>query len=88
MSFDWAVVEQVRPEIDDPDPHWRQIMAGISAPTLIVAGGEDSFVPQQHLHELADTLSQASLVAINAGHLIHATRPDEFRTVIRTFLDA
>jgi pimeloyl-ACP methyl ester carboxylesterase len=86
LSFDWAVVEQVRPEIDDPDPHWRQIMADIRAPTLIVAGGEDGFVPQQHLHELADTLSQASLVTIAAGHLIHATRPDEFVAEIRTFL--
>ena len=87
LSFDWAVVEQVRPEIDDPDPRWRQIMADIRAPTLIVAGGEGSFVPQHHLQELADTLPQGSLVTITAGHLIHADRPDEFVAEVRTFLD-
>lgn len=86
LSFDWAVVEQVRPEIDDPNPRWRQVMADIRAPTLIVAGGEGSFVPQQHLHELADTLPQGRLVTITAGHLIHAARPDEFLAAVRTFL--
>ena len=87
LWFDWAVVEQVRPEIDHPDPRWRQVMADIRAPTLIVAGGEGSFVPQQHLLELADTLPHGKLLNITAGHLIHATRPDEFLTEIRTFLD-
>ena len=87
IPFDWAVVEQVRPEIDDPDPCWGQIMADIRAPTLVLAGGQSSFVPQQHLLELAASLPQGRLVTITAGHLIHATKPDEFLAEIRTFLD-
>ena len=32
LPFDWRVVEQVRPEIDDPDPRWSAVVAGIAPP--------------------------------------------------------
>jgi pimeloyl-ACP methyl ester carboxylesterase len=88
LSFDWRVVEQVRPEIDDPDPRWRDVAAGIPAPTLIIAGGPSSPVPQEHVAELARTLPDGRLVTVDAGHLVHATRPDEFARHLLTFLDA
>jgi pimeloyl-ACP methyl ester carboxylesterase len=88
LSFDWRVVEQVRPEIDDPDPRWKDVVAGISAPTLVIAGGPTSPVPQEHVAELVGLLPDGRLVTVGAGHLVHATRPHEFTRHLLTFLDA
>jgi pimeloyl-ACP methyl ester carboxylesterase len=82
------VVEQVRPEIDDPDPRWSDVVARISAPTLMIAGGPSSPVPQEHLAELVRILPDGRLVTVDVGHLVHARRPDEFTDQLLTFLDA
>jgi pimeloyl-ACP methyl ester carboxylesterase len=87
LPFDWRVVEQVRPEIDDPDPRWGHIMAGISAPTLVVGGGASSPVSQQHVAELVRVIPDARLVTIDAGHLVHATKPGDFTHQLLSFLD-
>jgi pimeloyl-ACP methyl ester carboxylesterase len=88
LSFDWAVVEQVRPEIDEPDPGWPGVIAAIRQPTLVIGGGPSSFVPQQHVEALATTLAGGAHMTINAGHLVHATRPAEFLAALRSFLDS
>ena len=88
LPFDWRVVEQVRPEIDDPDPRWGEVVAGISAPTLVIAGGPSSPIPQEHVAELVRIMTDGRLVTVDAGHLVHATRPDEFTHHMLTFLDA
>ena len=88
LSFDWRVVEQVRPEIDDPDPRWGDVVAGIAAPTLVIAGGPSSPVPQEHVAELVHLVPDGRLVTVDAGHLVHETRPDEFTHHLVTFLDA
>ncbi|MCW2758116.1 MAG: putative hydrolase [Nocardioidaceae bacterium] len=88
LDFDWAVVEQVRPEIDDPDPRWPQILADISAPTLVIGGGPSSFVPSTHVAELANCVEHGSRITIDAGHLIHATEPEQFVAAVRGHLDS
>jgi pimeloyl-ACP methyl ester carboxylesterase len=88
LDFDWAVVEQVRPEIDDPDPGWSDLIARIHAPTLVIGGGSGSFVPQQHIAELVERLPDGRLVTIDAGHLIHESRPEEFVHEVSHFLDS
>jgi pimeloyl-ACP methyl ester carboxylesterase len=88
LPFDWRVVEQVRPEIDDPDPRWGDVVAGISAPTLVIAGGPSSPVPQEHVAELVRTVPDGRPVTVDAGHLVHARRPEEFTRHVLTFLDA
>ena len=52
LPFDWRVVEQVRPEIDDPDPRWAEVVARIPAPVLVIAGGPSSHVSQDGIAEL------------------------------------
>jgi pimeloyl-ACP methyl ester carboxylesterase len=88
LPFDWAVVEQVRPEIDDPDPSWPEILVGIQAPTLVVGGGSRSFVPQQHVAELVDRLRDGRLTTIAVGHLIHESSPDAFTDELMAFIRA
>ena len=87
LPFDWRMVEQVRPEIDDPDPGWGDVVARIAAPTLVLAGGPSSPVPQDSIAELVRTAPDARMVTIDAGHLVHATKPDEFVHHLLTFLD-
>lgn len=86
LPFDWHLVEQVRPEIDDPDPGWADIVARIMAPTLLIGGGAASPIPQQQLAELADRLADARLVTIAAGHLVHETAPDDYLNLLLAFL--
>ena len=88
LEFDWKVVEQVRPEIDDPDPRWPEVVARIAAPTLAVAGGPTSHVPQDHIAELVRRVPDGRLVTVDAGHLVHETRPDDFVGHLLAFLDA
>lgn len=86
LPFDWHMVEQVRPEIDDPAPGWADIVARITAPTLLIGGGAASPVPQQHVAELADRLTDAKLTTIEAGHLVHETVPDQYLSTLIAFL--
>ena len=88
LPFDWRVVEQVRPEIDDPDPRWADVVARIAVPTLVIAGGPSSHVPQDHVAELVRLLPDGRLRTVDAGHLVHATRPEEFIEHLLAFLDA
>ena len=88
LSFDWAVVEQVRPEIDSPDPHWPGTMAAIDVPTLVIGGGATSFVPQAHIAELAATIPGTASVTVDAGHLIHTGQPAPFLAQVVAFLDS
>ncbi|MCA4133179.1 alpha/beta fold hydrolase [Arthrobacter sp. M4] len=87
LDFDWAVVEQVRPEIDSPDPYWPTLMGSIKAATLVIGGGPASPIPQQHLDELVSIMQRGSLVTIDAGHLIHSGSPNEFTAAVQAFLD-
>lgn len=88
LAFDWAVVEQVRPQVDDPHPGWPEVMAAIRVPTLVVGGGDTSPVPQAHVRDLVDVLPDGELRSIDAGHLVHATRPEQFLAAVTAFLDA
>ena len=87
LDFDWAVVEQVRPEIDEPAAHWPETLARIDVPTLAIGGGPRSFLPQEHVAELVLLVQQGSAVTIDAGHTVHASRPKEFVRAVRAFLD-
>ncbi|WP_374968514.1 alpha/beta fold hydrolase [Terrabacter sp. BE26] len=86
LAFDWEAVLQIRAQIDQPDPEWAQIIAGIRAPTLLVWGGPSSPMPSEHVRELAETVADGRLVRIDAGHLVHASQPAVFTAVVRGFL--
>lgn len=87
LRFDWRVVEQVRPEIDDPDAGWPGVLAAIAAPTLVVAGGPSSFVAAQHIDELVATVADARAVTVDAGHLVHQREPALFLRHVTDSLD-
>lgn len=85
LPFDWEVVTTTDAQLNAPDPAWREGLTAITAPTLVLAGGPSSHVPQDHLTWLAERIPGARLVTIDAGHLIHASRPAEFLGAVREF---
>lgn len=87
LAYDWAMVEQVRPQVDVPADDWAEVLDGIAAPVLVIGGGPSSFVPQAWLGDLVDTVRVGTLVTIDAGHEVHATRSVDFIATVRTFLD-
>ena len=70
-----------------PDPTER--LSRITAPTLVVWGQEDAFVPVEHAQRFATDIDQAQVAVIeNAGHRVIQEQPDEVTQAINTFLSA
>ncbi|GGZ29739.1 hypothetical protein GCM10010387_23920 [Streptomyces inusitatus] len=84
-AFDWPVVLSIDAELSAPDPSWSERLAAVEAPTLVIGGGPDSHVPQDRLALLAERIPGARMVTIDAGHLIHESRPEEFLAALREF---
>jgi pimeloyl-ACP methyl ester carboxylesterase len=53
----------------------------------VIAGGPSSPVPHEHVAELVRILPGGRLVTVDAGHLVHDSRPDELTHHLLTFLD-
>ena len=87
LRFDWRVVEQVRPEIDNFDPGWTEVVHSIVVRTLVVAGGPSSPVPQEQVADLARVLRDSEIVTIDTGHLVHSVEPEEFTHCVQRFLN-
>ncbi|MGO4751291.1 alpha/beta fold hydrolase [Streptomyces sp. 2MCAF27] len=88
LVFDWAVKTQFTEQRNAPDPRWIEGLSAITAPTLLIGGGPDSHIPQELLADMAKRIPDCRLVTIDAGHLVHETRPDEFLAEVRPFLEA
>jgi 3-oxoadipate enol-lactonase len=86
LPFDWAVVPAIYAQLNEPDPAWWDRLTDITAPTLVIAGGPASHVPQDKLAEAAARLPHGTLQVIPAGHEIHANRPAEFTAAVLEFL--
>jgi 3-oxoadipate enol-lactonase len=86
LPFDWAVVPAIYAQLNDPDPAWWDRLTEITAPTLVIAGGPASHIPQDKLEEAAARLPRGTLQVIPAGHEVHATRPAEFTAAVLRFL--
>ncbi|MFF3290873.1 alpha/beta fold hydrolase [Streptomyces sp. NPDC003023] len=85
LDFDWPVVPDTDAELNEPDPAWWERLTAIEAPTLVIAGGPTSHVPQDRLGMLAARVPDGSLVTIEAGHLVHENRPEEFVAALKSF---
>jgi 3-oxoadipate enol-lactonase len=88
LPFDWPLVNALRAQLNDPDPAWWQGTLAMAVPTLVVAGGEPSHIPQADLHELAARLANGTLVEIPVGHMVPTAAPDAFVAAVADFLAA
>ncbi|MBY8880624.1 bifunctional alpha/beta hydrolase/GNAT family N-acetyltransferase [Actinacidiphila acidipaludis] len=84
--YDWRVVPAVAGQRNAPPARHLAGLAEITAPTLVVAGGPRSHIPQDQLARTAAAIPGARLITIEAGHMVHDERPDDFLAVVRDFL--
>ncbi|MET9392976.1 alpha/beta hydrolase [Streptomyces sp. NPDC006624] len=84
--YDWAMILATDRQRNAPDPVWWDHMGRITMPTLLIGGGAGSLVPQEQITALAGLLPDARHVTIEAGHLVHEARPEEFLAVVAEFL--
>lgn len=82
-----------RVNLDALAQHMSQIMAfpahqdTYPGPTLFLLGGNSEFVRPSHHPEIRRLFPQAQIQTVpNAGHWVHADRPQEFMAAIRGFL--
>jgi pimeloyl-ACP methyl ester carboxylesterase len=80
------VVEQVRPQVDDPDPAWPSVVGSVVTPTLVVTGGPRSFVTGEHVAELVAALPDGRSVTLDTGHEVHESDPAGFTRELLAFL--
>jgi 3-oxoadipate enol-lactonase len=66
---------------------WRDGLASIRVPTLVVAGGQDAGTPPAMAHAIAQAVPGARLETIaDAAHLSAAERPERFHALVSAFL--
>ena len=66
----------------------RPLLGRVAAPTLVIWGERDNWVPVQHALELRRALPDASLVILRgAAHMPMVDRPEAFNRLVERFLD-
>lgn len=60
--------------------------ACITVPTLVIGGLRDPATPPEHAHFLAEAISGARLVELDAAHLANLEQPFAFNTAVAEFL--
>ena len=87
LAYDWNVALALTAQFSAPDPAWWASLAHIGCPTLIIAGGSTSHVPQDLLAGAAELIPDGRLVTLEgAGHTPHRTEPDSFVREVTGFL--
>jgi len=64
----------------------RKYLGRIKAPTLIVNGSKDQFVPLKITRELAEGIAGAKLVLVDGDHIFSRTRPELLQIPVLEFL--
>ncbi|MFF8881350.1 alpha/beta fold hydrolase [Streptomyces flaveolus] len=68
-------------------PDYRDVLAGVKAPVLIVVGADDVYTPVAEAEAIRRLVPHATLAVIEkAGHLPGAEQPDRFNAVLLDFL--
>ncbi|GIF74675.1 alpha/beta fold hydrolase [Asanoa siamensis] len=84
--YDREVRPSVLATLNAPDPKWWTELAALPVPTLVVAGGPDSFLPQDAMAEMAERIPGGELTTIPVGHVVHPNAPNAFADAVETFL--
>lgn len=65
----------------------RKDLSGVKTPVLIIQGSEDSVCPSGASTYLVNSLRNAKIETINAGHAPFLTRHKEFNKIVRKFIE-
>ena len=88
LRYDRSVTDQVNAEFAVAAPQWWAALDDVSARTLVISGGERSFLPPRHLRSLSERLPDGSFEIIDAGHSVHRDQRARFAGLAGDFLSA
>ena len=86
LRFDHRMSDIVGRQFESIDTAWWESLAQLTFPTLVVSGGQRSFLPPRHLVSLADALPDGHFGQVEAGHSVHRDRTREFNQLVTEFL--
>jgi pimeloyl-ACP methyl ester carboxylesterase len=87
VAYDWRLVRPIVRQLNRQDPAWGGGLGEITAPTLILAGGPTSHIPQEQLADVAALIPDCRLVTIpDGGHRLQHDRAKEFLAEVVPFL--
>ncbi|MCW8218599.1 alpha/beta fold hydrolase [Streptomyces halstedii] len=85
VDYDENAVPAVLAQINGPDPRQEEDLGQIVAPTMILAGGPESTMPQARLADMASLIPDCQLVTLGGGHRPHLRHPDQVASRITEF---
>jgi len=69
-------------------PPYRELLGGVTVPTLVVAGDSDPYAPEPVVEELVAALPGPTVVRLEGvGHLPNLEAPDAFNAALRAFAE-
>jgi 3-oxoadipate enol-lactonase len=68
------------------DTDLREAIAGITAPTLVIAGAQDAATPVEHAEGMVERIPGADLLVLDASHLSNVEQPEDFGQALVDFL--
>lgn len=92
LKRDESGVLRLRVNMDAIEQGYPDIMAAptgrgaIEVPSLVVRGSRSDYVSDERLGAIHDTLPNAELVTLDAGHWLHTEKAEEFRDAVEVFL--
>lgn len=86
IRFDGRMGDEIVAEFDVCAPQWWSELPRVSATTMVISGGEKSFLPPRHLQSVSEALPDSRFVTIDAGHSVHRDRRSEFIRRVEEFL--
>ncbi|UOZ06243.1 alpha/beta fold hydrolase [Amycolatopsis sp. WQ 127309] len=84
--FDPRMLRDVVAGLREPQEAWWAGLPSITAPALILAGGETSHLDQSRYGLLAQALPDAVVTTLDAGHRIHRRAPEKWLAEVAGFL--
>ncbi|WP_375387289.1 MULTISPECIES: alpha/beta fold hydrolase [Actinomycetes] len=84
-DHDWRAVIAVHRWRNVDHPGWWDHADRITVDTLVL-GGEQSYLPQSRLRDLAGRLPHGTFASLDLPHGMHEDRPGEVLTVVEPFL--
>ncbi|MEK8145525.1 alpha/beta hydrolase [Streptomyces sp. M10(2022)] len=85
VDYDENAIPAVRAQIAEPDPRWEEELGQIVAPTMMIAGGPESSMPQDRLPDMATLIPDCHLITLGGGHQVHVKHADQVAQQITEF---
>ncbi|KQX86186.1 MULTISPECIES: alpha/beta fold hydrolase [Streptomyces] len=85
VDYDENAVPEIKAQIAAPDPRWEEDLGQIVAPTLMIAGGPESGMPQDRLPDMASLIPDCRLITLGGGHQVHKRHADQVAQQISEF---